>query len=88
MVAIIDAVKGQSLSRVIDVFSMLLIRSMVTFGEERSFIRIGFNYFTEISLKYLLVMKDLVKPSKILLKKDVAIPNKKFVDLLEALSSL
>jgi len=88
MTSNIDSLKGQSLSKVIDVFSMLLLRAIVIFGEDRSFLRIGFNYFTEIGLRYLLVLKDLIEPAGKLVKRADAISDKKFVEVLEALSSL
>jgi hypothetical protein len=84
----ITALKGQSLSKVIDVFSMLLLRTIVTFGEDRDFLRVGFNYFTEIGLKYLLTLKDLIEPSSILLKHSQALGNQKFVSVLEAIAEL
>jgi hypothetical protein len=88
MASSIDSLKGQSLSKVIDVFSMLLLRTIVAFGENRDFLRVGFNYFTEIGLRYLLTMKDLIKPASTLSKRAKAISSKKFVNLLESISGL
>jgi len=88
MASNMDSVKGQSLSKVIDIFSGLLLKAMVTFGENKNFVRVGCNYFTEVGLKYLLAMKDLIEPAGKLAKRAKDIANPEFSKLLSTIASI